>query len=107
MWNELIKLLSIINDYILPKYVIKIINTQFVLCMVHIIVLIFQCMIPVHLRSTVNLKWQQIVYKIFSLRDTLDILLLYNAIYFCTAVGYTSFIVSNHRKSADMILAVL
>lgn len=52
---------------VLPKYVIKIMNTQTVLCMVHAIVLIF---IPVHLRSTVNLKWQQIVYKIFSLRDT-------------------------------------
>lgn len=86
---------------VLPKYVIKIMNTQTVLCMVHVIVLIF---IPVHLRSTVNLKCQQIVYNLFFERY---IFLLYNAIYFCTAVGYTSFIVSIHRKSADTILAVL
>lgn len=68
---------------VLPKYVIKIMNTQTVFCMVHIIVLIF---IPVHLRNTVNLKGQQIEYKIFSLRDTYSyciMLFIWIHIFYC------------------------
>lgn len=46
----------------------KIIITQIELCMVHILVL-FQAVIPLHLRNTVNSKGNHVLYKIFSLRD--------------------------------------